>query len=159
LETNRLVLKELSATVAGFIIELLNTAEWIRYIGNRNVATHDDAINYIQKITNNKTADCWVVELKNEQTPIGIITYFKRDYLEYKDIGFAFLPAYTKKGYAMEATECVLNEILKNDPGRIIYAITLAGNLKSVKLLGKLGFHIERELNTEEEHLLLYTLP
>jgi [ribosomal protein S5]-alanine N-acetyltransferase len=158
LETNRLILKELSVTYAGFIFDLVNTEEWIRYIGNRNVANLNDAVQYIQKIIDNKTSDYWVVELKNDHTPIGVITYFKRDYLDNKDIGFAFLPAYTKKGFALEATECVLKEILKKYPGRIIHAISLPENMNSIKLLGKLGFRFDRELSTAEDRVLIYSL-
>jgi RimJ/RimL family protein N-acetyltransferase len=63
----------------------------------------------------------------------------KRDYLPQPDIGFAFLPAFTGKGYAFEAATATIayaKEILHLPT---ILAITLPTNLKSIHLLNKIG--------------------
>ena len=47
LETERLYLTEISATDAPFILELMNTPSWIKFIGDRGLKTNEDARNYI----------------------------------------------------------------------------------------------------------------
>ena len=49
LETERLVLQEFSIDDAEFILTLLNTTAWLEYIGDKNVRTIEDAINYLEK--------------------------------------------------------------------------------------------------------------
>ena len=47
IETERLTLRKLSTADAGFILDLLNQPSFIRYIGDRNVRTLEDAEGYI----------------------------------------------------------------------------------------------------------------
>lgn len=98
--TDRLFIRQLSETDAGFIFELLNTESWIRYIGNRNIHSEADALAYIRKINENQNTTYYTVTLKETNTPAGLVTLIKRDYLDFRDIGFAFLPAYGGRGYA-----------------------------------------------------------
>src|ERR1043165_6126041 len=98
--TDRLLLQPLSISDDDFILELLNTEGWLRFIGNRNVTSKTEARAYIQKILDNQNISYWVVKRKEQQDATGIITYIQRNYLEHPDIGFAFLPRFCKKGYA-----------------------------------------------------------
>jgi len=41
--TSRLKLNQLSQADREFIIKLLNTPGWIKFIGDRNIKTHEDA--------------------------------------------------------------------------------------------------------------------
>ena len=47
-KTERLLLRSLTLADAPFIFELVNTAGWIQFIGDRNVHNHEDAERYIQ---------------------------------------------------------------------------------------------------------------
>ena len=47
LYTSRLLLRELNENDAPFILELLNTEGWLRYIGDRHIHTIADAVKYI----------------------------------------------------------------------------------------------------------------
>jgi len=47
-ETERLILKPTSIEDAEFIFELLNTPKWIKYIGDRNIKTIENARGYIK---------------------------------------------------------------------------------------------------------------
>ena len=71
--TSRLTLKKISETDAYFILELVNSAGWIEFIGDRHVHSVEDAVAYIKKIKENKNINNWTVSLKDQQTPIGII--------------------------------------------------------------------------------------
>ena len=43
LETDRLVLRQLQASDAAFILRLVNEPSWLRYIGDKGVRTLEDA--------------------------------------------------------------------------------------------------------------------
>jgi ribosomal-protein-alanine N-acetyltransferase len=157
LSTERLSLGPLQPIHADFIKTLVNTEGWLTFIGQRNVHSYDDAIAYIEKINNAPGIQYWVVSLKKEETPIGIITFIKRDYLPHHDIGFAFLPGYNGNGYAYEASKAILT-VLRSMPGNeTILATTLPSNITSIKLLNKLGLTFSKEINVENSTLHLYT--
>jgi len=147
-------LDELRSGDVDFIFELLNTPGWIRFIGDRNIKTKEDAAIYIQKILYNQGVRYWVVKLKKQLVPVGIITFIKREYLSGRDLGFAFLPDYFKHGYAYEAASVVLSNIIMTE--QQILATTVPDNTSSIRLLKKLGFGFDRKINHNETELLLY---
>ena len=105
--TDRLILEKLKADDYDFILSIVNSRGWIENIGDRNLHSKDEAIEYINKILRTEDFTYWVVRIKKAKTPIGIISLIKRTYLENFDIGFAFLPQYTHYGYAYEAAKAV----------------------------------------------------
>ena len=154
LQTERLSLRQLTLDDAEFILQLLNEPSFIRYIGDKGVRSFDDARQYI---LNGPVASyerngfgLYLVELK-DGTPIGISGLVKRDTLLHADIGFAFLPAYWSKGYAVESATAVMNyarEVLRLDR---VLAITSPDNEASAKLLGKIGLSFERMTKLSED--------
>ena len=157
LETERLSLDALSPGDAEFILELLNTKGWLRFIGDRNIHSKEDALNYINKINGTPNYRYWRVRLSDTLQPIGIISFIKRDYLEHFDIGFAFLPQHNGHGYAYEAAKKVLSVVGSKPEHAVIVATTLPHNSSSIKLLQKLGFKFEREMTAGKERLLVYS--
>ncbi len=156
--TERLILNELSHNDTAFIYELVNTNEWIQFIGQRHVKDHKEATNYINRILNNVNAHYTTVRLKDSLTPIGVITFLQRDYLPHPDIGFAFLPQFAKKGYAYEASNAVLHIIKETKSHKTVLATTLPDNVNSTQLLKKLGLQFDKEISVGDEKLLLYTI-
>jgi len=154
--TTRLVINELNLADHQFIMQLVNTPEWIKFIGNRNINTAEDAKVYIQKMIDSSDVNYWVVKLKGKGTSIGLVTFIKRDYLEFHDIGFAFLSEFGNKGYAFEAASAVLNCMAKSPAHTRILATTIKENINSIKLLKKMGFQFEREINNGKDELSLY---
>lgn len=157
-KTKRLLLRELTPADEAFILELVNTAGWIKFIGDRNVKGLEDAGNYIQKILGNPDVKYRVVTLQGTETAIGLITFIKRNYLDHPDIGFAFLPAYSKQGYAYEAASEVLNDLLMQAVHSTILATTIPENSASIQLLTKLGLSYNREINPDGLLLHLYSI-
>ena len=155
LQTERLVLRRLSADDAGFILQLLNQPSFLQYIGDKGVRNNDDAINYI------KTGPVasyerfgfglYLVELKGTAVPIGICGLLKRDTLPDVDVGFAFLPEYWSRGYAFEAAEAVMNYGKEVLGLRRIVAITSLDNEASIRLLEKIGLKFERLIKLSED--------
>lgn len=154
--TERLTIQPLALDDDQFIFELVNTDGWHYFIGNRHIQSLEAARAYIQKISDNSSITYWVVRLKQQQHPIGIITFIQRSYLDHPDIGFAILPAYSKRGYAYEAATAVLQQIIQHKNFTHILATTVPGNTDSIKLLQKLGLHFIKELVVENTQLQLY---
>lgn len=155
--TDRLQLGIVTTDDYAFVSALVNSCGWLEFIGDRNVHNKEDAIAYINKILDAPNIHYWVIRVKGSGTPVGIISFIKRDYLDYYDIGFALLPEYSGLGYAYEAAKEVLmfaSNVAKHHP---IVATTLSYNVSSIKLLTKLGLHFEKEILVEDETLHLYS--
>ena len=97
LETERLYIRPLMIKDVDFILQLLNSKGWIQFIGDRNVKDIKAANDYIQRILLNNKFFYSVFEIKETNTPIGIVTFLYRENKNYPDIGFAMLPEYEKK--------------------------------------------------------------
>lgn len=156
LETDRLRLRVLQIEDYAFIKTLVNTEGWITFIGDRKVVTDEDSKNYIQKIVNNTNITYWVISLKENDIPLGLVTFIKRDYLEFPDLGFAFLPEYAKKGYAFEAANCIVEKLKSEGVHQNILATTIPENSKSIALLRKLGYQYQEEIFQDNEILHVY---
>ncbi len=156
--TERLLLDQLSLDDTKFISVLVNMPEWIRFIGNRNINNLEDAVAYVQKIIDNPDITYLVVKTREQEIPVGIISFIKRNYLEHHDIGFAFLNDHTKQGYAFEAASAVLHDAMHNCGHTEVLATTLKENTGSIKLLQKLGFHFSKEIINEGNSLMLFAI-
>jgi RimJ/RimL family protein N-acetyltransferase len=161
-KTERLSLRWFKVSDAEFILRLLNEPSWIRYIGDKNVRTPQDAVHYIENgpVAMYKRAGfgLYAVELKAGGEPIGMCGLIKREALEDVDLGFAFLPAFWRNGYAFEASAAVMSYGRKELGLDRIVAILSRDNDRSSKLLGKLGFRLEGmvRLQPNDEELHLY---
>jgi RimJ/RimL family protein N-acetyltransferase len=163
LETERLVLRQFTRDDAKFIVALMNTPDWKEFIGDRNMRTEAQAIAYLE---NGPLKSCELhgfglsmVELKDSKIPIGMCGLLKRETLDYPDIGFAFLPEYTGKGYAFEivkATVTFANEQLNIHP---VLAIVMPTNTQSIKLLEKVGMKFRKTFQYPDstEELMLFS--
>jgi ribosomal-protein-alanine N-acetyltransferase len=154
--TDRLLLEPLSENDSEFILELVNSTGWLKFIGNKNIHARTDALAYIKNINSDQNRTYRTVKLKDGKSIIGIVTLIKRDYLEHKDIGFAFLPEFSGKGYAYEAANAVLTGLVRHGAFTDILAVTLPENTNSIKLLRKLGLRFEKEMKIEDQTLHIY---
>ena len=147
LETPRLALARLSPDDAAFILELLNDPSFLRYIGDRGVRSLDDARRYIETgpmaSYERHGFGLYRVGLRTTGEPIGICGLLKRDTLPDADVGFALLPAFRSRGYAYEAASAVLAAARAVHGLARVLAITAPDNTISMRLLEKLGFHLE----------------
>ena len=157
-ETDRLILTPLNTSDDEFILELVNTPQWIQFIGDRKIASAQDAVTYIRKILDAPAIRYWVVKLKDGATPVGIITFIKKDYLPHHDLGFAFLPRYNKQGYAFESAKKILTDILNEPAHKKVLATCKEGNINSIRLLEKLGFEFESEMTHGEDVLMVFAV-
>ena len=154
LETDRLVLRRLTAKDAPFILELLNEPAFLENIGDRGARSLADARRYIAKgpIASYRRFGfgLYLVALKNSAVPTGICGLLKRDSLEHVDIGFAFLKKYWSHGYARESAAAVLNYGWTTLRLERIVAITKPHNQASITLLEKLGLRFEKMIQLSD---------
>ncbi len=162
LTTERLTLRQFTNEDARFIVELVNTPGWLEFIGDRNIHTEEDAVNYLQngpiKSYSENGFGSSMVELK-DGTPIGMCGILKRDSLENPDIGFAFLPSYMGKGYALEIANATMDYATHQLKLKTIYAITNPTNIRSIQLLEKIGLSPIKTIQspTDGTELMVYS--
>jgi len=162
LQTERLILRQFELSDSEFIIELVNSAGWIEFIGDRNIKTEAAAVHYLQngpmKSYQEKGFGLSMVEMK-DGTPIGMCGILKRDSLDHPDIGFAFLPEFTGLGYAFEMAKATLSYAQDNLKMKTILAMTLPSNQRSIRLLEKIGLKFSKTIYTpvQGEELMLFS--
>src|SRR5689334_3796325 len=129
LDTERLRLREFVPEDSPFIIELVNTPGWIENIGDRNIHTNEDAERYLRNGPMKSYVmhgfGLYLVEKKEDNISIGMCGIIRRANLDGPDIGFAFLPEYEGKGYALEVAAATLRYAKERLKIPVMRAITL----------------------------------
>ena len=162
LETERLILRQLTTDDSEFILELLNDPSFIRNIGDRNVRTVEDACSYI---LNGPVASyakngfgLYLVLLKETGESIGMCGLIKRDVLDDVDIGYALLPRFWSRGYGIEAAQATITYAKDKVGLKRIVAIVDPANEGSIRVLEKLGLRYEKmvRLSADDIDLKLF---
>ena len=128
---------------APFILELVNSPSWIRFIGDRNVHDLDTAERYLTdgflKYYATPGYSYYLVETKDEE-PIGICGFLRKSYLDHEDLGFAFDERYQGQGFGYEVGRPMMAYGVNRFGFRVLDAVTNEDNAASIGLLRKLGF-------------------
>ena len=151
--SSRLRLREITYDDAAFVMELVNDPDWLRFIGDRNVHSLEDARGYVDRVRASYDAHgfgLWVVEPLAGGAAVGLAGLLKRATLEHPDLGFAFLPAGRGKGYALEAASAVLDVARERIGLARVLAITNPDNVASQRVLARVGFGPGRPIRWEE---------
>ncbi|WP_411359365.1 GNAT family N-acetyltransferase [Pseudidiomarina salilacus] len=140
--TAALALREVNLDDAAFIHELYCGEDFRRNIGDRGIATLDDAKWFINHKLRGSYREhgfgLWVVEVNGE--PAGVCGLVKRDYLACPDIGFALLPRFYGQGIARQAALATLDYAVEHLQLQQVLAITSQANSASQRLLSSIGF-------------------
>ena len=155
LETERLQILEFRKEDAGFILELVNEPAWIEFIGDKNVTNLQDAANFIENKLRPSYKEngfgLFLVKLKEPTISIGMCGLVNRPGLDNIDIGFAFLAAHRKKGYAFESSKAMMAYAKDTLNIPTLVAITNPNNVASGKLLEKLGFQFDKLIDLAKD--------
>jgi RimJ/RimL family protein N-acetyltransferase len=161
-ETPRLFLRPTDLEDAEFIIRLMNSEKWLKFIGDRKVSTIEDGQNYIKSRMlpqlDRLGFSNFTVIRKSDDVKIGSCGLYDREGLEGVDLGFAFLPEYEGQGYAFESARVIRDASSAHFNIQKIQAITMEDNHGSRKLLEKLEFAFKKriQLPNDPEELMLY---
>jgi RimJ/RimL family protein N-acetyltransferase len=153
-ETPRLRLREFTEDDAAFILELVNEPAWLRFIGDRNVHSLEDARGYIARgpvaSYTKRGFGLWAVDLRETGERLGICGLIRRDSLPHADLGFAFLACHRGHGYAREAAAATVALAHERFGLTRLLAITDPDNTASRAVLEHVGFTFEREFTWSE---------
>lgn len=162
LETERLFLRWLTQEDAPFILALLNDADFIRNIGQRNVSDLPTAAAYIEKniieagYKKLGFGNFLIIE-KSSGKAVGTSSLVQRAGLGGDiDIGYAMLPDSRGKGYAYEASVAVFNFAKETLKLSRIVGICDPTNAPSIHLLQKLGLKFEKKMVLNDKETSLY---
>ncbi len=146
LETPRLRLRRFTLADAPFIVALLNSPGWLRYIGDRGVRTEADACGYLERAALTSYAaygfGLYHVARRSDGVAVGMCGLLKREYLPDLDVGFAFLPEFAGQGFATEAAERALVHARDDLRAPRLAGIVQADNTASIRVLEKLGLRL-----------------
>lgn len=162
LETPRLRLRRLATADAPFIVALLNSPDFLRYIGDRKVRSVEDARRYLLEGPIAAYArdgyGMYAVDRRQDGLTVGLCGLVRRPGLDDPDIGFAFLPEHCRLGYGSESAAAMLRHARAVLGLERVVAIVARGNAASIRLLERLGLAFEREVRLphDPEALLLY---
>ena len=159
LETERLILRQMTTDDAPFILGLLNEPSFLQNIGDRKVRTLEDARSYILngpvKSYEKHGFGLYLVAMKETNESIGMCGLIKREGLEDVDIGYALLPKFWSKGYAVEAARAT-KEYAKDVIGlKRLVAIVDPANEGSIRVLEKIGLRYEKMIRLSADDIEL----
>lgn len=163
-ETERLYLRPTNLADADINLKLLNTEEFKKYVGDRNVNTFEESREYLKnrnlpQIEKLGYGNFTLIK-KDTGEKIGGCGLFHREGLDVVDIGFSFLPEYFGKGYGYEAASRILRAGFEEYGLQKISAITVKENIASQKLIEKLGLKFQKivRIPNDPEDLLYYEI-
>ncbi|MFJ7666318.1 GNAT family N-acetyltransferase [Lysinibacillus sp. NPDC097195] len=147
LETDRLILREITADDVGDVFRCFSNDYVTQYYGLTSFTTEQQAQKLVESFSKSfqeKRGMRWGIERKDVKGLIGTIGFnawspnHKR-----AEIGYELHPDYWRKGYAKEAITEVLSFGFSNLALHRIGAIVFIDNEGSNQLLRKLGFQEE----------------
>ena len=143
-ETERLRVRRIDETDAGFMLAILTDPGFLANIGDRGVRTIADAERYFrERVLASYEANgfgMFRVSLKDGDEAVGTAGLVSRPGLDGPDLGFAFLAEHVGRGYAHEASAGLIAWARETLGAATLLAITAPDNAASAGLLVKLGF-------------------
>ena len=165
LETERLLLRELDPAVEvdqRFVVALLNDPGFVEGIADFGVRTLVEASAYIERACRRFYVahgfGMYGVELRETGELIGLMGLLAREALDAPDLGFAFLEAHCRQGFAGEAGRAALLDAHERCGLERVVAVTSRDNRASQACLERLGFRHEGgvRLTEGEPELMLF---
>lgn len=147
LETERLLLEELTLDHTDVIFSLRSSEEVNRYINRPKATENRDAEAWIKKVRSGfpKAANItWVIRLKASDECVGSLVLWNFQSANYRaEIGYELLPDHQGVGIMSEAVNAVLNFCFDSLNLHTIEANLSPENKASVDLLARNGFRRE----------------
>ena len=157
IETERLILRDLTEQDLQGIFELDSDPEVHSYLGNKPIKTLIEAkeiIDFIILQYRKNGIGRWAVIEKESGNFIGwsgfkYINDVINDRTQYYDLGYRFIKKYWGKGFATESAMACLNFGFNKLEQKDIFAIADSRNLASNKILQKIGMTNINEFDYE----------
>lgn len=155
IETERLILRELTANDAAGMFELDADPLVSKYLHQKPFTSIDQArkvIDYVLQQYRDHGIGRWAVIKKDTNQFIGwsglkLITEPINNHVNFYDIGYRFISRFWGKGYATESARPALQygfDVLQTD---MIYGMCAVENIASANVLQKLGLQYIEDFN------------
>lgn len=142
--TERLILREITAGDANEIFFLRSDAGLLKYLDKDPEQSLDETIAFLNRIKNDLDSNngiLWGITLKNSDTVVGTICYWRMQKAHYRaEIGYVLHPSQQGKGIMDEAIKAVLQYGFETMQLHSVEANVNPANESSIKLLEKNGF-------------------
>lgn len=144
LTTERLVLREALMKDAPEVFFLRSDAEVIKYIDRAPAQSLEEAQNFIQLLSDNRTNNTgisWTITLKDDDTMLGNIALWRFEKEHYRaEIGYVLHPSQQGKGIMAEAMAAVTDYAFNHIKLHSIEGNINPGNMASQRVLERAGF-------------------
>lgn len=154
LESERLLLRQITPEDVNEIYALRSNPETMKYIPRPLVITIDQAMEHIKMIQDKIEANegiNWAITLKNDSKMIGIIGHYRIRWEHFRsEIGYMLLPEYHGKGIITEAIQLMVNYGYNDMKMHSLEAIIDPKNIASARVLEKNNFIKEAHLIENE---------
>ena len=144
LESERLVLRQITPDDVNEIFALRSNPETMKYIPRPLVTTIDQAMEHIKMIQDKIVSSegiNWAITEKVNPKMIGIIGHYRIRWEHFRsEIGYMLLPEYHGKGIITEAIQLMVRFGFDDMKMRSLEAIIDPANLASAKVLEKNNF-------------------
>lgn len=144
LTTDRLVLRPLNIEDANEVFLLRSNDSVNKYLGRNKVSVIDEAINFIEKISNaiaKNESLYWAITTKGNNFLIGTICLFSIDIIKDRaEIGYELMPEFQGKGYMQESISAVIRFAFDTLKIKTITATLTPDNSKSISILKRNNF-------------------
>jgi len=160
----RLTFRPIHTTDAPFLLQLMNTEKWLKYVGDKKVYSEADAKKYIdEKMDPNvwsRGFENYVMVLNETAQAVGTCSLHNREGIEGMDVGGALLPVFEGHGYAQEGVRAMIQKAFNEYNQVKVSAITHLENTRSGRALERTGFTFKEiiQLPHSTEDLKLYQL-
>jgi [ribosomal protein S5]-alanine N-acetyltransferase len=154
LESDRLLLRQITNDDANEIFALRSNAETMKYIPRPLVTTNEEALEHIKmiqdKLEKNEGIN-WAITLKGNPKLIGIIGHYRIRWEHFRsEIGYMLLGEYHGKGITTEAIQMLVDYGFNKMNMHSLEGIIDPANTASERVLEKNGFVKEAHLIENE---------
>lgn len=160
LETERLILRELTPDDAKDVYELNLNINNIKYTGDKPFRDEKEAKTFLENYKDYELNGYgrWYVIKKSTNEFIGWCGLKYGEMENETDIGFRFFEEEWNKGYATESAIACLNYGFKKLNLKRIIGRAMKENIGSIKVLEKIGLKYEKEVEFDGKEAVIYKI-
>ena len=150
LETERLIIRDLSQQDIDDLYEMQNDLEVTKYLSYDNWSyerCQNNLDEWIEQYRDDNGVKVYAIEEDNTSHMIGIIGFI--NYENEVEIVIRMKSSRWRKGYGSEVMMSMISYIFENDISKIIVGITHQENIRMQSLFAKLGFKDVTGMNKE----------
>ncbi len=155
LETDRLIIRSANKSDVEFVADMQTNEGVQRYKGG----VCGSYIETLSILKNNKNPlkNYFIVLLKSENNPIGLVLFIENEYIKEREVSIGFIPSYCGKGYGPESLSAVREWWLNENKVNYMFATVRPDNEHSISMLEKVNFvYVKKYKDNFKPEQLLY---